>query len=146
VDFWIDLGRRLRLAGRRIAVTGGPNEADASFAREVARCLAAPVAAGGTCLPPLRWAAVARSVDAVVAPDTGIAHVAAAAGARVHVLFGPTDPARHAPQGELVDILAAPRDLACSPCYRGSCSENLRCQKALHPEALLHRVVDGPPA
>lgn len=142
-SFWIDLGRRLRVAGRRVAVTGGPTQEDADFAQEIARGLAAPVAAGGTCLPPLRWAALARASDAVLAPDTGIAHVAAAAGARVHVLFGPTDPRRHAPLGPAVDVVAATAGLPCAPCYRDTCRRELRCQKIYGPDVVLERVLSG---
>jgi heptosyltransferase III len=37
--------------------------------------------------------------------DSGITHLAAAAGTRVLALFGPTDPARWAPRGERVEVL-----------------------------------------
>ena len=40
--------------------------------------------------------------------DSGITHLAAAAGTRVLALFGPTDPARWAPRGESVEILGTP--------------------------------------
>ncbi|HEY4284782.1 MAG TPA: glycosyltransferase family 9 protein [Chthoniobacterales bacterium] len=40
--------------------------------------------------------------------DSGISHLAAAAGAKCLLLFGPTDPAVWAPQGENVRILHAP--------------------------------------
>jgi heptosyltransferase III len=39
--------------------------------------------------------------------DSGITHLAAAAGTRVLALFGPTDPARWAPRGENVEVLSA---------------------------------------
>jgi ADP-heptose:LPS heptosyltransferase len=39
--------------------------------------------------------------------DSGISHLAAAAGAPVVALFGPTDPAVWAPRGPRVRILAA---------------------------------------
>jgi heptosyltransferase III len=40
--------------------------------------------------------------------DSGISHLAAAAGARCILLFGPTDPAVWAPTNENVRILLAP--------------------------------------
>ena len=67
---------------------------------------------------------VARA-RAVVAPDTGIIHLARALGTPTVALFGPTDPARWA-------AAAGPRDrvllhkLPCSHCDRGRC---------LHPAA-----------
>lgn len=54
-----------------------------------------------------RWIAGAR---VYVGNDSGIAHLAAAAGARVIALFGPTDPAVWAPRGSGgITILRAPR-------------------------------------
>jgi len=91
---WIDLGRRLG----HVAVTGGPDPADAMEAEAIGAALGAPVAAGEQALSIGAWAAAALSVRRVVVPDTGLAHVAAAAGAEPVVLFGPSDPARFAPR------------------------------------------------
>jgi hypothetical protein len=44
--------------------------------------------------------------------DSGITHLAAAAGTRVLALFGPTDPARWAPRGERVEVLSTPEGSA----------------------------------
>jgi hypothetical protein len=51
------------------------------------------------------WMAGARLY---VGNDSGITHLAAAAGAPVVALFGPTDPAVWAPRGERVRVIAAP--------------------------------------
>jgi heptosyltransferase-2 len=40
--------------------------------------------------------------------DSGISHIAAAAGARCLLLFGPTDPSIWAPANEKVTVLRAP--------------------------------------
>jgi ADP-heptose:LPS heptosyltransferase len=59
--------------------------------------------------------ALARRAALTVGNDTGVSHLAAAAGCAVVVLFsGGTDPARCAPRGRLVEVIAAPdlRDLA----------------------------------
>lgn len=90
---WIELGRELG----NVAVTGGPGGEDAALALRVGRALDATVAAGDGCLPPRVWAGVSLRVRGLVLPDTGLAHLASAAGARPVVLFGATDPARYAP-------------------------------------------------
>lgn len=49
-------------------------------------------------------AAIARMARRFVGVDSGVSHLAAAAGARGVVLFGPTDPDRWAPRGEVTVI------------------------------------------
>jgi ADP-heptose:LPS heptosyltransferase len=95
---WVELGRSLD----GVVVTGGPGSDDADFARRLATALACPVAAGSDHLAVRAWAGAARQVRGVVLPDTGLAHLCAAAGVRPVVLFGATDPARYAPPGARV--------------------------------------------
>ncbi len=92
---WVELGRSLD----SVVVTGGPGAQDTELAQSLAQSLGVPCRAGVDCLSPTAWAGVARRARAVVVPDTGLAHLAAASGARVLVLFGATDPARFAPPG-----------------------------------------------
>ena len=66
------------------------------------------------------WIAGARLY---VGNDSGITHLAAAAGAPVVALFGPTDPAIWAPRGERVRIVATARP--CEPI------ENLTLERVL---------------
>lgn len=54
----------------------------------------------------LESAAVAARALAYVGPDTGLSHLAAATGVPTIAIFGPTNPARYAPRGERVTILA----------------------------------------
>jgi ADP-heptose:LPS heptosyltransferase len=44
--------------------------------------------------------------------DSGVTHLAAAAGTRVVALFGPTDPAVWAPRGPLIRVLATDGPMA----------------------------------
>ena len=122
VERWVELGERLRAGGQGIAVTGGPDAEDARTARLLAGRLGFPVAAGDGTLSPSVWAAAARRVERVVLPDTGMAHVAVAAGAGAVVVFGSTDPARHAPRGTGRARLLHRADLDCGPCYRARCT------------------------
>lgn len=53
-------------------------------------------------------AALLKRADLVVCNDTGVMHVAAAAGARVLAVFGPTDPFRWAPRCKNLRVVRAP--------------------------------------
>ena len=53
-------------------------------------------------------AALVRRADLVICNDTGVMHVAVAAGARVLAIFGPTDPRRWAPVSEALVVVRAP--------------------------------------
>ena len=53
-------------------------------------------------------AALLKLADLVVCNDTGVMHVACAAGARVLGIFGPTDPVRWAPRSPGLRIVRAP--------------------------------------
>ena len=83
---------------------------------EAERSLAGCVGRHGTVLeglPLLEAAGVLASVRGYVGNDSGISHLAAAVGARVVALFGPTDPALWAPRGPEVKVVRAhPPDAA----------------------------------
>ncbi len=88
---------------------------------------------------PLRKVAqvLARS-HLYIGGDSGITHLAAAAGARrVLAIFGPSDPKVWAPFGSHVTVLSGPGD--CAPCARGreiSCPEP-QCLLDLAPQEVL---------
>jgi heptosyltransferase-2 len=102
---WIALTNELLTAREQIVVIGG--EADereiagfrAEFANRVSYALNRP-------LPEL--ARLLRD-NVFAGHDSGISHLAAAAGARCIVLFGPTDPEVWAPRGDDVRVLHAPQ-------------------------------------
>jgi ADP-heptose:LPS heptosyltransferase len=68
-----------------------------------------------------------------VSVDTGPAHLAAAVGCPVVVLFGPADPAAMAPRGK-APVRTVVSGVACSPCYgttaRDACRDN-QCMRLL---------------
>ena len=59
---------------------------------------------------------VLRVCRGVVTNDTGPMHVAAALGVPTVGIFGPTEPRRTGPYGQLENILRAP--LPCAPCFK----------------------------
>ncbi len=95
------LARRLA-SGHGFAPVFLAGEAEAAAANDLAGEF--PVLAG---LSILDAAAVLAASSVTVANDSGIAHLAAAVGARVVALFGPTDPALWGPRGTRVSVLRA---------------------------------------
>lgn len=93
---------------------------------------------GKTTLPEL--IEILRLSSVVVGNDTGPMHVAAALGKPVVALFGPTEPRRTGPYGQLQNVLQA--DLECVPCMRAVCRyrEQLACLRAITPETVAARV------
>jgi ADP-heptose:LPS heptosyltransferase len=103
------LARALNAAGHVPVVVGSaPEAALAAAIREA--CPGEVDLVGRTDIGLL--AALAGRARLTVGNDTGVCHLAAAAGCPVIVLFSrASDPARHAPRGRLVRVFAAP-DLA----------------------------------
>ncbi len=116
LDRFAAVGRRLaQLRSATIVLTGSP--ADRALVDEVRGGLGdVPVvdAAGGLDLPAL--AALLGRLDVFITGDTGPMHLAAAMGAPVVALFGPSRVERYGPRADRQRILRV--DLWCSPCGR----------------------------
>jgi lipopolysaccharide heptosyltransferase II len=86
---------------------------------------------GQTSLPEMiEWL---RLSELMITNDTGPMHVAAALRKPVLALFGPTEPRRTGPYGQLENVLRI--DLPCSPCFKGRCTYEKpnECLKAISP-------------
>jgi len=86
---------------------------------------------GQTSLPEMvEWL---RFCHLMVTNDTGPMHVAAALGKPLVALFGPTEPRRTGPYGQLENVLRI--DLPCSPCLKSHCTYEKpnECLKAIPP-------------
>jgi ADP-heptose:LPS heptosyltransferase len=95
------IATELRAQGRRVVITGGPQEVELAAA---ARVPGSVDLAGRTGLAEL--AAVLRDASCIVTGNTGPAHLAAAVGTPVVSLFSPVVPARRwAPYGVPVVLL-----------------------------------------
>jgi lipopolysaccharide heptosyltransferase I len=93
---------------------------------------------GETSLPEMiEWV---RLCDLMVTNDTGPMHVAAALGKPLVALFGPTEPRRTGPYGQLENVLRI--ELPCSPCLKSFCNwENPNeCLNAISPAMVFERV------
>jgi ADP-heptose:LPS heptosyltransferase len=85
-------------AGRRVLVTGGPDEAD--LASGVADRAGLPGAAVHVGLGVLGLGRLVAAAGRVVCGDTGVAHLATALRTPSVVLFGPVSPARWGPPAD----------------------------------------------
>lgn len=74
-----------------------------------------------------------RLCDLMITNDTGPMHVAAALGKPLVALFGPTEPRRTGPYGQLKNVLRM--DLPCAPCLKSRChyEKPNECLNALSP-------------
>ncbi len=93
---------------------------------------------GQTTLPEMvEWL---RRCDLLVTNDTGPMHAAAALGTPLVALFGPTEPRRTGPYGQLENVLRL--DLPCAPCLKSRCHYDLpeACLRALAPAQALARI------
>lgn len=122
-------------AATHVLLVGGAEDASAIAA---VRAAAPPgparfvSLAGGTDLAAL--AGLLAGADAVLANDSGVAHLSAALGRPTAVIFASTDPRWTAPRGAAVRVLAEPP--SCAPCFRRECAipERYRCLRAVRVE------------
>jgi len=80
---------------------------------------------------------VLAEIDALVAGDTGVGHLAAALGTPVITLFGPTDPRLTAPRGRAV-VLTHP--VPCAPCFYRECPIEHPCLRGIAAASVLERA------
>lgn len=83
-------------------------------------------------------AAVLKASDLLVTNDTGPAHIAAAVGCPVVVIFGPTNPDTTRPFSERAEVVRRPPD--CAPCMLRDCPIDHRCMTAITPEDVFERA------
>lgn len=116
-------------------IVGGPG--DKGLASDIALCAKHPVIdfTGITSLRTL--AALYQRTEVVVSTDTGPMHLAAAAGAPVVALFGPTAPWRTGPFGKKQQVIRL--GLQCSPCFKHHCPEP-KCMVDISPEQVIKAV------
>lgn len=78
-----------------------------------------------------------RLSEFAVTVDSGPMHIAAASGAKIAALFGPTAPWRTGPYGKANVIVR--KSLSCSPCFKRQCVKP-RCMDEITVEDVLEAV------
>jgi heptosyltransferase-2 len=124
-------------ASADVVLVGAGEEIDVSL--EVARgMLNRPVVlTGKTDLA--QTAALLSVADLLVTNDTGPAHVAAAVGCPVVVIYGPTNPVTTRPFSPLAEVVRRPPD--CAPCMLRDCPIDHRCMTAITAEEVFARAL-----
>jgi heptosyltransferase-2 len=117
------VGRELGSQGASVAVFG--SAAEVGLANEVSRTIPGSASLAG--MTSVRLLAACLSQCAVVvANDSGAAHLAAAVGAPVVVIFGSTDASWTRPMGPRVAVVRT-EDLPCVPCFGKECDRGYAC-------------------
>jgi heptosyltransferase-2 len=83
-------------------------------------------------------ASVLKASDLLITNDTGPAHVAAAVGCPVVVIFGPTNPVTTRPFSTSAEVVRRPPD--CAPCMLRDCPIDHRCMTAITAEEVFERA------
>lgn len=143
VEHWRELLGRLILDGDyQIALVGGP--ADQFRAAEILGDQPWPNVIDATGKLELRQtAAVLADADLFIGADSGPAHLAAALGTPVVVLFSGTNhAAQWQPRGPRVVVVR--HEVACSPCHRRQCPwAEHPCMTRITPEQVLRAAKDA---
>jgi len=77
-------------------------------------------------------ASLLKRAKLLITNDSAPLHLGCAVGTKVLAIFGPTNPDKYGPTGEL-DIAMAVK-LSCSPCESAACSHNYECMKLIRPD------------
>jgi lipopolysaccharide heptosyltransferase II len=142
IESFAELARQLAVESTelRFAILGG--KADIPLGEIIAR--AAPdrcldLTGKTSLLEMVEWI---RLSELMVTNDTGPMHVAAALGKPVIALFGPTEPLRTGPYGQVHRALQL-RSLPCVPCFKDTCafSKPFECLRGLSPSSVFVDVV-----
>ncbi|WP_111655877.1 lipopolysaccharide heptosyltransferase I [Isoalcanivorax indicus] len=145
-EHWITLTRLASGAGHSVELLWG-NQAEADRALRIAAACGnrstVSVAAARRSLTDV--AGTLAAARAVVGPDTGLTHLAAALDTPVIGLFGPTPLERVGLNGPHATNFAS--DLPCAPCRKRHCRllasdsrATAPCMAGLHPEDVWHRL------
>ncbi len=132
---YAELAQRLVGQGLAVWVLGGPGESEA--AQEIVRA-AGPQARDLTGTD-LRNAILAlAAADVAVSNDSGLLHVAAAAGTPSVGIFGPTSPWHWAPLNPLAAVMETRTIVECRPCHKPVCRYgHHRCMRELAVDDVL---------
>ncbi len=104
---WLGLGRTLQDDGLQVVISGGPDDQERDYCRELAAALPGSVELAGRLSFAELGEVIARA-RVYIGPDTVMTHLAAAVGAPTVALFGPSNPVRWGPWPAGLDAPGSP--------------------------------------
>jgi ADP-heptose:LPS heptosyltransferase len=139
---WLKLAHFLLSEGRTVVFTGGPG--DLSRAQALVECLSNKNQvynlAGRLALSQLPG--LLADSHLVISVNTGVMHMAAAVGARLIALHGPTSPQRWGPLSQNA-VVIKPQNMPCSPClhlgFEYKCNSNY-CMLNIPVQAVIDAI------
>lgn len=148
---WLELAQFLLGKGWAVAFTGGPGDVPRAQAiiDDLGGNKQVHNLAGRIPLPQLP--AVLAGSTLVISVNTGVMHLAAAVGARLIALHGPTSPERWGPLSQHAEVIR-PQNLSCSPCLHlgfeykceaNNCLQNIPAQVVIN--AIDRDIIPGYP-
>ena len=140
-EYFVEVTRQLAASDQNLRFVILGSSADADLGHAIHKNLPARSLdlTGITTLPELvEWL---RCSQLLITNDTGPMHIAAALQKPVVAIFGPTEPRRTGPYGQLQNVLR-PQALPCAPCLKDSChyEKPIECLRGTSPAAVLENV------
>ena len=137
LEYFTQLAAQLDAAGYAVWVLGSHKDAEAGD--RIAGGSRALNLCGSTSLEDV--IDVLAACEQAVSNDSGLMHIAAAVGIRVHGIYGSSSPKFTPPLTKSREIHEI--ELECRPCFERECPlGHLRCLRDLEPEAVFAKIVD----
>lgn len=135
---WIELGRTIisSFPGAVLLFSWG-NDSERSAAERITAALGSQ-AVQLEKLSIMRLAALVKKVALVMGGDTGIVHLAAAAGTPTVSYYRASDGLRSGPRGTQHAVIQAP--MPCARCFRTRCEKDKECRESITPGLLLEEI------
>jgi heptosyltransferase-2 len=136
LEYYAELGRQLTSSGYAVWILGSAKDAPAG--QLIAEQKGGTNLCGKTSLEDV--IDVLGMCEQAVSNDSGLMHVAAAAGIHVHGVYGSSSPAFTPPLTGRRDIHYLGID--CSPCFRRNCPlGHLNCLREIRPQTIFERIL-----
>jgi heptosyltransferase-2 len=137
LEYFTELASRLDAAGYAVWVLG--SHKDAGAGEQIAAGSRALNLCGRTSLEDV--IDLLAACEQAVSNDSGLMHIAAAVGIRVHGIYGSSSPKFTPPLTKSREIHEI--DLDCRPCFERECPlGHLRCLKDLSVERIFEKVIE----